>query len=153
MQKHLKLQTTQSDIDILLKILWQDDSHFYTFYMKIQCALILLICHITGEQIEIIVESLTAIESDKCLLWENIDFTITSNLDNPAYSNIFPTMYFYWIKSCCNDVSFYKKIIFNSEQPEICTFCLVLLLLSLAFKDNIFADVRASEQILKSNII
>jgi hypothetical protein len=136
------------DVEILIRGIWQNKTHFRTNRMRGQIVYTILLSAFSSERPGAVVESSGYRHSNEALEWGDHDFLIVPNPRNPRRPIIVAIVGIRLLKGQRKNESFSKFFFLVMEPDCNRAICPMTTLLYLALEDDIFVDVHTIEDIM-----
>ncbi|KAJ7268710.1 hypothetical protein B0H12DRAFT_1096239 [Mycena haematopus] len=139
---------TSHDLDEMIRHVWNDQKVFATLRSKVQFNCVNTIAALTSQRPGAIIESSSYRGTNECLQWQDVEFIVVPNSDDPAHPRLVVGLLFRYLKGRRGKVAHFLRYMLVLEPAGRRATCVVSMLLYLAFEDGIFEDVHNIEAIL-----
>ncbi|OBZ73217.1 hypothetical protein A0H81_07058 [Grifola frondosa] len=136
------------DVNILIRAMWLDSTHFRTSRMQLQLIYTSLLSAVSGERPGALVEASGYRHSDQAITHGDHSVWIIPSQKTIVVIAI--VIRIRLLKGHRDDDSFYKEFIIFEEPSDRRSACSAMLYLAMALEDNVFEDVQTIDQIFVS---
>jgi len=135
------------DIEIFLKCMWGDESHFCNTRECITCTTLTAIQLLTNDQLGTFTVSSNWPDCKDSILHHHLDVHVQPNPDNPRSPFIYIIIKINDIKNVYKDDFVFKYVVFYLEPDESWSMCVITGLISLLLQDDVFVHLHSPEEI------
>ncbi|KAI0038146.1 hypothetical protein FA95DRAFT_1286163 [Auriscalpium vulgare] len=145
----IKRYAGQADLDRLLRVYWEDQSHIRTNRMRVEMLFTSILSAISSERPGAIMEASGYRHSNEAINWGDVDFVIVPNPADPPHPTVVALVRIRLMKGYRLNKAVVKSFFLSFEPNASRAADPLVLLFYMALQDGIFENVKTIEEILE----
>ncbi|KAJ7229884.1 hypothetical protein GGX14DRAFT_344441, partial [Mycena pura] len=149
--RNIREKPTASEVDLekLIRHAWADRRYLVTSRGKLQFIAVNVLAALTSQRPGTLIESTNYRGSNEAIQWRDVNFIVLPNTDTPSEPRVAVAVRFRNPKGHRNEPQYFSTAYVVMEPLGSRAYCLVTLLLYLAFDDDIFEDIHLPEDVFR----